>query len=94
MGTGEKGAGPDRERGSRSAAAGSRRSWDVSAAGEFPRSAAPVDGRMADGVSVFQGNVVRISAYRNAPHTRSRQGNLRTAGTGGETGPSPKRRGE
>ncbi|MFZ1730660.1 MAG: hypothetical protein WAV84_11105 [Bacteroidota bacterium] len=82
-GAGDKGTGPDRERGSRSAAAGSRRSWNVSAAGEFPRFAAQNDDRKTDGVSVNQGNVVRISAYRISHKLRIPQGNLRTAGAGG-----------
>ena len=59
QGDGVLGTRPDRERGIRPAAIGRRSSWDVCAAGEFPRSATQSNGRRTDGVSVLTGKAVR-----------------------------------
>ncbi len=60
-----------------------RNSWNVSAAGEFPRFAAQIDGWTTDGVSVVPGKAVQDSATRYARVVRPFRSGMRTAGTGG-----------
>lgn len=87
QGDGVQGTGPDRERGIRSASVQSWRSRDVSAVGEFPRSATQSNGRMAGGIPAIPGKAGRIrNSCRFTDVLRWGSG-MRIAGTGGRIHP-------
>lgn len=87
LGDGVQGTGPDRERGIRSASTQSRRSRDVSADGEFPRSATQSNGRMAGGIPAVPGKAGRMTRACRIEDAVRRGSGIRIAGTGGRIHP-------
>lgn len=87
QGDGVLGTRPVRERGIRPATIRCRSSWDVCAAGEFPRSATQSNGRRADGVSVLTGKAGWLAESRRVHDAMGIVIGERTAGTCGRIHP-------